>query len=114
MLSPTLSRSSSGSRRPRLLSSTYALSTDLPTSLEAPSTQAENCSPRSPSPSNSKLFSVEKPFAVQLTCIRDHWRGTRVNIPAVFNKLVLEEKDPEVVEDLSFKLVYPHKKFRSV
>ena len=56
---------------------------------------------------------MAKSFTAQLSTIRNHWRGTKVNLPAVFTKLVEIEGDVNIVQDLSSKLLYPNQVFAS-
>ena len=55
---------------------------------------------------------LDRPFNRQVSSIKYHWRGTRVNCPGVFNKLVPLDDELEFVQDFSGKKVHPNHIFR--
>ena len=55
---------------------------------------------------------LDRFFLKQMTNVKFHWRGTKVNCPSVFSKVVLAGDGAEFVQDFSGKLLYPNQIFR--
>ena len=67
--------------------------------------------PRDTSLSEADTSNLERSFSKQLTNLRLHWKGTKINFPSVFQRVEQVDGCPEVVQDFSGKVLYPNQVF---